>query len=187
MKQRKNWRIRPRTHSRNFSNKLGLLALAVLLMNACNPSTSDTDNEPEEEAIAVVNKSTSYATVDTLSVIASGADMSEMRFDIDTLYLKRGTDITIGLINNSTDASMPHNLVIINEGEANSVGQNGLKFKDNDFVQPDDNHVIAHSPLVQIGDTAYFSFKAPEDGNYEFICSFPGHWGIMKGKVLLTD
>ena len=121
---------------------------------------------------------------DTIYVVATGSNMSEMRFDTKRLKVPVGKELTIALENQSTDATMPHNIVFIQEGTANDVGQGGLKFKENGYVNPDDKNVIAHSPVVQIGETKYFTFTTPTTGEYEFICSYPGHWGMMKGKFV---
>ena len=121
---------------------------------------------------------------DTITVVASGANMSEMRFDKKAIRVPANKQITVKLINESTDATMPHNLVFIQPGTANDVGQAGISYKENAYVNPDDGNVIAHSPLAQMDETVYFSFTTPAAGEYEFICSYPGHWGLMKGKFV---
>jgi len=110
--------------------------------------------------------------------------MSEMKFNKKVIRVPANKNITIALTNRSSDATMPHNIVIIKKGFANDVGQAGLSHKENAYVKPNDQNVIAHSPLAQIGETVYFSFKTPRIGNYEFICSYPGHWGLMKGEFI---
>jgi azurin len=51
-------------------------------------------------------------------------------------------------------------------------------------VNPEDKRVIAYSALALMGETVYFTFTTPTAGEYEFICSYPGHWGRMKGKFV---
>jgi azurin len=42
--------------------------------------------------------------------------------------------------------------------------------------------VLFATPLVNGGTTFQLDFKAPDKpGEYAFICSFPGHWRMMKG------
>ena len=119
-----------------------------------------------------------------LALSGQGANMSEMRFDTKSIKVPAGKELTVALENQSTDATMPHNIAFIQEGTANEVGQGGLSFKENGYVNPDDKNVIAHSPVVQIGETKYFTFTTPAAGDYAFICSYPGHWGMMKGKFI---
>ena len=44
--------------------------------------------------------------------------------------------------------------------------------------------VLYSSPLVPTGGTFRLDFKAPSKaGEYPFLCTFPGHWRIMKGVI----
>jgi len=66
-------------------------------------------------------------------------------------------------------------------------GQNaGL---DNDYLKPDDERVIAHTEIIGGGETASvtFSVEALEaGGSYTFFCSFPGHWAVMQGDLIVS-
>ena len=39
--------------------------------------------------------------------------------------------------------------------------------------------------MIGGGETDVIEFPAPEKGTYEFLCSFPGHYGMMKGKFIV--
>ncbi len=158
----------------------------LLSLWACSGSQKDGFSEENEKEL-----STAPAKImiplderDTIRVIATGETMSEMRFDLKNIKVPAGKKLTIALENQSTDATMPHNIVIIREGKGNEVGQAGLAYKENHYVKPNDENVLAHSPLVQIGETEYFTFTTPAAGDYSFICSYPGHWGLMKGAFI---
>lgn len=166
--------------------KLILYSALLLSLWACGGGQQkgfSTDNEQELNTAPVKIK-VPVDERDTILVIASGATMSEMRFDVKNIKVPAGKELTIALENQSTDATMPHNIVFVQEGTGNKVGQAGLAYKDNSYVQPNDKNVIAHSPLVQIGETVYFTFTTPTAGDYSFICSYPGHWGLMKGDFI---
>lgn len=47
------------------------------------------------------------------------------------------------------------------------------------------DEVIAHTELIGGGDETTITFTAPEKGTYDYICSFPGHYGMMKGKFIV--
>ena len=158
-----------------------ILTLAISSLWACSDSSQKKDTK-ETEAAPVAT--TPINNNDTIVIKAMGANMNEIRYDIKTLKVPADKEITIALVNESTDASMPHNIVFIEQGTATDVGNAGYKFPDNGFVDASDKNVIASSPLVQINETAYFSFTTPSAGDYEFICSYPGHWGRMKGKFI---
>jgi azurin len=43
--------------------------------------------------------------------------------------------------------------------------------------------IIAHTKMVNAGKSDELEFILPKAGIYDFICSFPGHWGTMQGKI----
>ena len=47
------------------------------------------------------------------------------------------------------------------------------------------NAIIAYTDLIGGGESSTITFDAPDKGIYDFICSFPGHWSIMKGKLIV--
>ena len=47
------------------------------------------------------------------------------------------------------------------------------------------SNVIAYTDLVGGGQTTSVEFNAPDAGTYDFLCSFPGHYAIMKGKFIV--
>jgi len=111
---------------------------------------------------------------------------SKMIFDRDTIEIPAGKEIS--LIFENPD-EMPHNLLILSPGSFEKVG----KAADEMMSQPDgfEKHfvpempeVLFATPLINRHETFVLKFKAPEaPGDYPFICSFPGHWRMMKGIV----
>jgi azurin len=82
---------------------------------------------------------------------------------------------------------MAHNVVIVTAGSDEKVGKAAdemASLKDGyerNFV-PKLPEVLFATPLVNGGETFQLDFKAPDKpGAYPFICSFPGHWRMMKG------
>jgi len=86
-------------------------------------------------------------------------------------------------------AAMGHNIVIVATSDANAVAADGLRAGlANAHVKPDDARVIAHTSLVGGGETAKASFpgnKLKAGGDYTFLCTFPGHSAIMRGKLVV--
>jgi len=50
---------------------------------------------------------------------------------------------------------------------------------------PDHPAVIAASDLVQPLDSIQLNFSAPPVGTYPFICSYPGHYLQMRGRLVV--
>jgi len=107
-----------------------------------------------------------------------------LKFDITNITLKAGTKVKLTFANAD---DMLHNFVLTTPGSGNAVGEMALKMgldgEKYDFV-PGSPKVLAHTVLLQPGksDTIYFTVpKTP--GVYPFICTYPGHYMVMKGQI----
>lgn len=82
--------------------------------------------------------------------------------------------------------SMGHNIVIAKASDAQGVTADGMAAGASaDYVKAGDTRVVVHTKVVGGGQTAMLSFdpKKIKDGDYEFFCSFPGHYAMMHGKI----
>lgn len=119
------------------------------------------------------------------TVNAIGNTMSDMAFDTKELRVTEGAQVKINLVNKGTDGAMLHNLVIVKEGSEKEVAMEGLDHKDHDYVNKANANVIAASAITQPGAAVSFQFTAPEAGMYTYICTYPGHWMKMQGKLIV--
>ncbi len=125
-----------------------------------------------------------------MKTIHIGTVFGKMAFDKASVTAKKGSVISIVFSN--TD-EMPHNLVVIKPGSTERVGKAAdAMASDNDgyaknFV-PDVPEIIAATPLLNRNKTFRLKFRLPSvKGDYPFLCTFPGHWRIMKGVLRVTD
>lgn len=117
-------------------------------------------------------------------VIEVGALPGKMLFDKSTLTVPAGKSISLIFRNKD---QMAHNIVIVKPGAEEKVGKAADEMAsledgyERNFV-PDLEEVLFATPLVEAGKTFQLDFIAPNKrGEYPFICSFPGHWRMMKG------
>ncbi len=108
-----------------------------------------------------------------------------MAFDPNVVYAKNNTIITINLINQGIDTMMIHNMVIVQKGKADEIGVKALRAGEEKQYVPDHPAVVAASELLQPSDSLQFSFDAPPVGTYPFICTFPGHYLKMRGRLVV--
>ena len=84
-----------------------------------------------------------------------------------------------------------HNLVIVQPGAADEVGLAGNEMaKDAEGLKkgfvPDTPKILHATKLLNQGESETLRFTAPESpGRYPFICTFPGHWLVMKGEMVV--
>ncbi len=139
------------------------------------------DDRPEYDAKAI----NPDAPVNSITLKAIGNTMAEIKYDQSVITVKSGTTIKLKLINTSTDAAMPHNWVLIHEGTGEAVATAGISVgKDGSYV-PNTKDVLVATRLLGPQEEAEITFPAPPAGKYQFICTYPGHWSIMKGEFIV--
>lgn len=87
--------------------------------------------------------------------------------------------------------AVPHNWVLIKPGQLAVIGDltNRLIADPNAVARqyvPQVDEVIAYTDIVGAGQAFTIYFQAPEKaGRYPFLCTFPGHWMVMNGELLV--
>jgi azurin len=116
--------------------------------------------------------------------IASVGDT--MTFDKTALTVPAGSQVHLKLKNNGKIPVMQHNWVLVNTGKEASVASEGLTKAATTGYVVEGPDVLAHTPLAQPGQTVEVTFKAPAAGKYPYICTYPGHYIMMKGVLTVT-
>ncbi|MBL64615.1 MAG: hypothetical protein CML14_00230, partial [Puniceicoccaceae bacterium] len=105
------------------------------------------------------------------------------------LRVKAGAKVALTFRN--LDPSMPHNVVVVEPDRLSSIGEESMKLAaspkgvDKHYV-PEDKGVIALSPVLQSGNSYVIYFRSPrKPGSYPYLCTFPGHWQVMQGKLIV--
>lgn len=110
-----------------------------------------------------------------------------LKFDTTELTTRAGAHVRLVFRNND---DMLHNFVLCAIGRGQTVGAAALTFglegAEKNYV-PDTDDVLFHTALTQPGATDTIFFTAPAaPGDYDYICSFPGHAMLMKGVLHVT-
>lgn len=83
---------------------------------------------------------------------------------------------------------MGHNWVLAETRHHRDLGLAGGRMKITDsFLPRDDARVIAHTPVIGGGQSVEVVFSTArlrKGGDYTYFCSFPGHWNMMKGRLV---
>jgi len=162
---------------------LALFTFASCGGDKTNETATDTNTEFVDDSSATSAEAAAPVTLE----ISAGDDM---RYDKDVLEAKPGQKVTLILHHTGkmTKDQMGHNFVLLKEGtDVNAFGQAAAADKENDHIPAAFvDQIIAHTDLIGGGETAQIEFTAPTTpGNYPFVCSFPGHFGSMKGTFIV--
>ena len=150
-------------------------------------SCGETKKE-EKTALKIGQNNTESVTPSGTALALSGNDM--MQFDKSELMAQAGEKITLTFrhVGQLDRRVMGHNFVLLTPGtditgfanEAAAAGESA------DWIPNDGAQVIAHTKMLGGGQTDVITFEAPEPGVYDFICSFPGHSGMMRGTLTIA-
>ena len=172
-----------------YLNATNLYIFAVVfLLISCGPTAGDKNNSGESATTEV--KETTVPGIDKLeftdSVLLKANE--NMRFDKELFRVRAGKKISLILKNTSAKSptSMAHNVVILKNGvDIADFADVVHDAKAEQYVPSSlDSLIIAHTKLVGGGDSDQVDFIIPKPGVYDFMCSFPGHWGTMQGKIV---
>lgn len=116
-----------------------------------------------------------------------------MKFDVTSIDAAPGEEITIKYTTKSDlpKQAMAHNVVIMDkDADVATFANESARARDNDYIAPGyEDDIIAATDLAGGGETVEVTFTVPEEpGDYEYICTFPGHYsGGMKGILTVKD
>ena len=153
---------------------------------------SDTKGTPDKiksEQDVPAEKTEDSEEVVELKINALADPPGTMKFKETELELKAGTKVSLTFTNPDV---LQHNLVIVKQGKKEAVGALAdAMLTDPEALKkhyvPDSQDIIASTKLINPGGFDKIEFTVPsETGDYSYICTFPGHWRLMQGKIKVT-
>ena len=174
-----------------------VLILGAVAMIACGDKKEEKEdkitigdgNSPQTETTTEKSSASSdSADEDVVEVSIEGND--QMRYNKDEIKVKAGQTVRLTLkhVGEMEKSVMGHNWVLLKQGTViNEFGQKAVQAKDNDYIPEGTDAVITHTKMIGGGEEVTIEFEAPAAGEYDFICSFPGHYSVMNGKFIVEE
>lgn len=133
----------------------------------------------------------SLVRAEDVAEVTITADKVQFLYDVKEITVKPGQKVKLTLINPADSVTrQPHNLLIVKPGKDMAVGMaSNAGIADPAFLTtkqaiPESEDILFHTKLVQPGEQDVLEFTAPEEaGDYPYLCTYPGHWAIMKGLL----
>ena len=111
-----------------------------------------------------------------------------LTFSVESFTVRAGEPIQLTFINPDV---VPHNWALIKPGTLPEVGDLANKLiADPDAVArqyiPKTDDVLVYTDIVDPQRSFTIYFRAPaEKGRYPYLCTFPGHWMVMNGEMIV--
>ena len=168
--------------------KLKAAPPAVYLFNPIGGKLTDTQTALDDAQLAAFSAEWEKANADLGQALRVQAVPNQIQFAPRELRVKAGSKVR--LIFHNPDLMM-HNLVLLARGSEEEVGALADKLAadpkgmEKGYL-PVSPKVLHATPLVAPNGKAELIFDAPnEPGNYPYLCTFPGHWRVMKGVLIV--
>lgn len=169
------------------SLNIAVAAFALMFtLSSCggnNEQSSTTTAPLETPAVEPSTAQTEPQVSNTLEL--EGND--QMQYNKTEFKVKAGEKVTLTLKHVGTIAknAMGHNFVLLKPGtDLKAFDEKALTAKDTDYIPKSESaSIIAHTKLLGGGESDTITFTV-EKGTYDFLCSFPGHASMMKGKLI---
>lgn len=113
-----------------------------------------------------------------------------MQFNVKEITAAPGEKLrlTLSNIGKIPKSAMGHNWVLLKPMSPDAFNTFAMSCAGNapEFLPANSNKILAHTKLLGGGESDTIEFTAPAaPGNYPFFCSFPGHFGMMKGNLIV--
>jgi azurin len=165
-----------------------VLTAAAFLAVGCGDSDKQVAPETGKKAKKIEQKAEDVSNIPKEEVALRLSSNDQMKYDQSELKVPANSIVTLTLVNEGQmpKSAMGHNFVLLKNGtDVAAFGMKAIEAGiDKDHI-PASNAIIAHTKLIGGGEETSVTFDAPAKGIYDFICSFPGHYAIMKGKFIV--
>lgn len=168
--------------------KLLILSLATVALFSCKKETTETATTPETPSAPTIEAPVVEAPENAGVVKLEITGDDQMKFDKSKLTVPAGSQVELTLHHSGkmSAETMGHNWTLLKKGtDIKDFGMEALSAKENDYIPEGTDAVIVHTKLIGGGESITITFDAPEKGVYDYICTFPGHFGSMQGKFVV--
>lgn len=159
-------------------------AAALFVLSACGDASEHKHGEeghaPEKKVEQEVKKEVVEVTIEA---------NDQMKFDKQQIEVPANSKVKLTLKNvgEMPKETMGHNWTLLNSGvDLVAYAQASMQAKESDYQSPDMyKDPIVYTKILGPGESETIEFDAPEPGTYKFLCTFPGHYGMMQGDFIV--
>jgi azurin len=168
-----------------------LLVFVAALALSCGDNNKKEDVTTPKIGGPKVESKTPVTTGTTDNAVAeitiTGND--QMKFDLSQIRVKAGQKVRLTLkhVGKMEKAVMGHNWALLAPGtDMAAVGQAAASAEKSDYIPSEyKDKILEHTKMLGGGESDTIEFEAPAAGTYDYMCTFPGHYALMQGKLIV--
>ncbi len=142
------------------------------------------DSKEQEKVSSTSSEGQEKAVSNEISL--KGTD--DMKFDKTKFAVRAGEEVMLTFTNAGVLPleTMGHNVVVLEKNaDVAKFANASAKSKETGYISDlYITDIIAQTKLLGPGESETIKFTLKEPGDYTFICTFPGHWIVMKGVII---
>ena len=158
-----------------------LIAISTCATNAQDKKKEETTKKTEAKAEGESKEKKADKEI-TIKAETLTYDTSEF-----TVHAGQTVKLTLESTSTLPKAAGGHNLVILAKGtDVAKFATAAMTAQPNDYIPQDaasKAKILAYTKLLDMKEKDTITFTAPAEGTYDYICTFPGHFAVMKGKM----
>lgn len=179
---------------KSYVVKLVFIAL-IFAVAACGGEET-TEQQAEEEATDDGVRTIEVIGIDDMKFVveeeAEGLVTGDQAGDyilLEGIEAEPGEEIRIRLttVSNLPPTAMSHNFALVDLGtDVDAFARASITARDNEYIAPDfEDQVLVATEMLGNDETDSVTFTVPEEtGEYDYLCTFPGHFaGGMVGVL----
>ncbi len=153
------------------------------------PKAAKPAETPAAAAAAPAAPAPAAASGSAQELALSPDAVNPMAYAIKSLSVKAGQPVKLTFNNRGAAAPLPHNVVVGKAGSKDALMAAAMKIMTDPagmakgYIPEDCPEIIAHTKLVQPGQSETIEFVCPAPGDYPYMCMFPGHSVLMNGTI----
>ena len=166
--------------------QLLVLLSATILLNCGGKEEKKKEGFTYEKSSAQENSESKKVDANVANIVLTANDM--MQFNTNEIKVKSGQRVRLTLrhIGKLDVNIMGHNFVLLKNGtDLVAFATAAATQKENKYLPIGTEDVIVHTDIIGGGQVATIEFDAPAVGTYEFLCSFPAHYAMMRGLFIV--
>jgi azurin len=144
---------------------------------AAEPAKEETKKEEEKKA--------------DVEIAIEGNDLMQYNKTAFKVTTGQTVKLTFKNVGKFPKAAMGHNVVILAKGtDITAFATAAMVAAANGYLPQDKAtkaKILANTKLLGPGESESITFTAPAAGKYDYICTFPGHFALMKGVMTVEE
>ncbi|MFN0077620.1 MAG: plastocyanin/azurin family copper-binding protein [Prosthecobacter sp.] len=144
-------------------------------------------DKPAAVVAAAPTAAAPAANLPVLEVTLKPDAANPLAYDTKSISAKVGQKVKVTFNNTHPTLPQPHNFVLGKLGTKDkmmTIAMSAITLVDKGYI-PDSPDILAHTKLINPGQSESIEFTLPAAGEYPYFCTFPGHVAIMNGVIIV--